>query len=91
MTDQDQIKLALAMSNEILDVINARAKGMADTSELGQAFLIALSLAAGNFLAQIAHKDHLQEILDDFQHNVAEVARKTAAKGAEEPEQGKLQ
>jgi len=81
MTNQDpQIKLALEMSNEILDVINTRAKGMDDTSEVGQAFMIALSVAAGSFLQQITKTGHLQEVLDDFQHNVAEVARKASAK-----------
>lgn len=91
MSIEKKKELAVDMGNQILEIINSRIEAGGDHNELGQLFLIALSMASGTYLAQIANPDHTEEVLDDFFTNVREVLTqylKCNKTTDEEPEPG---
>lgn len=92
MSQEKKQEVAVDMGNQILEIINSRIEAGGDHNELGQLFLIALSIASGTYLAQIAHPDHIEEVLGDFCANVRTVLYKfleSDSTAKEEPEQGK--
>lgn len=73
MTDPEHEKLAAELAGEITSAaLNVPIK---DAFEKHQIALVAMALAAGNYIAAVAVPEALEEVLDDFYHNLCAVAR----------------
>lgn len=90
---RDEIVRALA--SEIIAIANnADLYGGADPATRAQIFCVALAVAAGSFLAEVVVPGGLHEVLDDFHHNLTNIAKaqlKLKQEASSDQKRGNLQ
>lgn len=90
-TNKHLQQAANALANRIIDLLNVELKAAQDKPEAAAIFLVALSIASGSVIRGVSSEGGMEEVIEDFIHNLNGVAHDGDDASPLEAEEGSVQ